>query len=44
MTSHTGQEVITINVLPNISKRKGKQTVKLGQLVEYDLAKVEKSY
>ena len=32
MTSQTGKQVITINILPNILKSKGNQAVKLGQL------------
>ena len=33
MTSQPGQKVITIHVLPNISRSKGKQTI--GQLKEH---------
>ena len=35
-----------MHILPNISRRKGKQTMKFGQLIEYNLSNifVEKSY
>ena len=36
MASQTGQQVITIDILPNISRSNGKQTMKFGQLVEYN--------
>ena len=32
MTSQTEQEIITIHILPNISKSKGNKTIKFGQL------------
>ena len=32
MTSQTEQEIITIHVLPNISKSKGSKAIKFGQL------------
>ena len=32
--SQTGTQTITINILLDISKSKGNQTVKLGQLIE----------
>ena len=35
MTSHPGKQTITIHILPNISRSKGNQTKKLGQLIEY---------
>ena len=34
MTSQSGQQTITIHILPNISQSKGNQTMKLGQLIE----------
>ena len=37
MTSQTGQQTIIIPILPNISRRNGNQTMKFGQLVEYNL-------
>ena len=33
MTSQTGQQIITIHILPNIAKSKGNQAIKLGQLI-----------
>ena len=36
MTSQTGLQTITINILPNISQSKGNQTMKFGQLIEYN--------
>ena len=34
MTSQTGQQIITIQILPNISRSKGNQTMKFGQLID----------
>ena len=31
-----GQQIITIHIAPNISRRKGKQTIKRGELIEYN--------
>ena len=36
LTSQTGQQIIEIHVLPNISRSKGNQTMKFGQLIEYN--------
>ena len=36
MTSHSGQQAITIHILSNISRSKGKLTMKFGQLIEYN--------
>ena len=36
MTSQTGWQTITIRILPNISRSKGNQTLKFGQLIEYN--------
>ena len=46
MTSQTGQQIITIYILCNISRSKGNQTMKLGQLREYNMRNIflEKSY
>ena len=46
MTSQTGQEIITIHILPNISRSKGNQTMKLSQPEEYNMTSIflEKSY
>ena len=37
MTSQTGQQIITIHILTNISRRKGKQAIKLGQSIDYNM-------
>ena len=37
MTSSTRKLIITILVLPNIPRRKGYQTVKFDQLIEYNV-------
>ena len=46
MTSQTGQEVITIHVLLNISRSKGNHKMKFCQLKECNMASIflEKSY
>ena len=46
MASQTGKQVITINTLPDISKSKGNQTMKLGRLIEYNMRSIflPKSY
>ena len=46
MTSQPGQQTIAIHILPIISKSKGNQTIKFGQLIEYNMRNifVEKSY
>ena len=36
MTSQPGEQTIAIHILPNISRSKGNQTMKLGQLGEYN--------
>ena len=44
--SQAGMQIITIYLLPNISRIKGNQTVKLGQLIEYNMRNIflEDSY
>ena len=37
MTSQPGKQTIAIHVLPYISKSKDNQTVKYGQLIEYNM-------
>ena len=37
MTSQPGKQTIAILILPNISRNKGNQTMKFGQLVEYNM-------
>ena len=36
MTSQIGLQTIAIHILPNISKRKGNQTMKFGKLIDYN--------
>ena len=36
MMSQPGLQTIAIHILPNISQRKGNQTKKFGQLIEYN--------
>ena len=36
MTSQPGLQTIAIHILPNISQSKGNQTMKVGQLIEYN--------
>ena len=36
MMSQTGQEIITIHILSDISRSKGNQTIKFGPLIEYN--------
>ena len=40
MTSHTGEQTITMHILPNISQSKDNQTMKFVKLVEYNTRKV----
>ena len=46
MTSQPGQQTIVIHILPNISRSKGNQTMKFGQLIEYNMRNIflEKSF
>ena len=37
LTSQNGKETIRINILPDISRSKGNQTMKFGQVIEYNL-------
>ena len=37
MTSQPGKQAIAIHTLPNTSRIKGNQTIKLGQLLEYNM-------
>ena len=43
--SQPGEQTIAIHILPNISKSKGSQAMKFGQLIEYNMRNifVEKS-
>ena len=46
MTPHTGQQIVTIHMLPDISQSKRNQTMRFGQLIKYDMRNIflEKSY
>ena len=46
MTSQTGQQIITIPILPNISRNKDNKIMKFGQWIEYNVRHIflEKSY
>ena len=37
MTSQSGKQTIAIYILPNISRSKSNQTMKFGQLIEYNM-------
>ena len=36
MTSQPGEKIIASHMLPNISRSKGNQAIKFGQLIEYN--------
>ena len=36
MTFQPGKQTITVHILSNISRSKGNQTIKFGQLIEYN--------
>ena len=46
MTSQTGKQIIRIRILPDISQSKSNQTLKFGQLIEYNMGYIflEKLY
>ena len=46
MTSQPGKQTIAIHILTNISRSKGNQTMKFGQLIEYNMKTIflEKSF
>ena len=46
ITPQLGKKTIAIHTLPNISRIEGNQTMKFGQLIEYDMRNtfLEKSY
>ena len=46
MTSQPGYQTVLMYILPNISKSKGNQTMKFGQLIECNMRNIflEKSY
>ena len=46
MTSQPGKQIITIHILPDISRNQGNQTMQFGQLIEYNMRNIfiEKSF
>ena len=40
MMSQIRHQIIAIHILPNISRSKGNQTMKLGQLLEYNMRNI----
>ena len=46
MTLQPGKQTIAVHTLPNISRSKDNQTIKFGQLIEYNMGGLflEKSY
>ena len=40
MTSQLGKQTITKQILTNISRSKGNQTIKFGQLIEYNIRNI----
>ena len=40
MTSQSGKQAIAIHILPNISRSKDNQTIKFGQLIEYNMRNI----
>ena len=46
MTSKTEQQIIAVHILSNISRNKGNQAKKFGQLIKYNMGNifVEKPY
>ena len=46
MTPQPGQQLTTMNILPNISTSKDNQAMKFGHLIEYNMRNIflEKSY
>ena len=42
MASYTGKQIITIHILPNISKSRGIQTMTMKQISDYETWSVNK--
>ena len=40
MRSQPGKQTITRHILPNILRSKGNQTMKFGQIIEYDMRNI----
>ena len=43
MRSQDGQYIITMNILPNISRSEGNQAMKIGHLIEYNVENISSS-
>ena len=41
VTSQLGEQLFAIHKLPNVSRSKGNQTMKFGQLIEYKTKKIK---
>ena len=46
MTSQSGKQTVAINIVSNISRSKGNQAMKFGQLIKHNMKNIffEKSY
>ena len=46
MTLQPRKQIIAVHILPNISRSEGNQTIKFGQLIEYNIRNIflEKAY
>ena len=46
MAPQPGKQTISVHILPNISRNKGNNKMKFGQLIEFNMRKIslEKSY
>ena len=40
MTLLTGQQIVTIHILPNISRKEGNQAMIFGQLIKYNVRNI----
>ena len=40
MMSQTGQQIITIHILPNISRTKDNPTMKFGEIIKYSMRNI----
>ena len=40
MTLQPGKQIIAMHISPNISRNKGNQTMKFGQLIEYNIRNI----
>ena len=40
MTTRPGEQIIAVNILSNIPRSKGDETMKFGQLIEYNMRNI----